>query len=163
MTDLVQKIRESLAKISEWPWKIEQETCNCLDIHSEGKLVCQVIDNDGDEITDQMAADAEMIIRAAPWLSEAADEIERLRGRLESDQLIMTGINEDLIDARATIATLREVLGKRTKCATCSQGKYLPTQESNGHWIHLYEDGTFIGPCFDPAVAPALPTAQEDE
>ena len=83
MTDLVQNIREALAKISEWPWKIEQETRNCLDIHSEGKLVCQVIDNDGDEITDQMAADAEMIIRAAPWLSEATEEIERLHREIE--------------------------------------------------------------------------------
>ena len=93
MTDLVRTIREKLAKITPWPWKIEQETCNCLDIHSEGKLVCQVIDNDGDEITDQMAADAEMIIRAAPWLSEAADEIERLK--------IMEGERNDMLDATA--------------------------------------------------------------
>lgn len=108
MTDLVQKIREALAKITSWPWEIEQETLNCLEIYSKRKLVCQVIDNDGEEITERMAADAQMIIRAAPWLSEAAEEIERLQDHLQT--------NHDIAVVSFSRAGVRH---DKESCATC--------------------------------------------
>jgi hypothetical protein len=38
-----------------------------------------------------------------------------------------------------------------TRCATCASGnKTVESPGSRGVWIHLYEDGSFIGPCFDP-------------
>ena len=53
------------------------------------------------------------------------------------------------------LVQVREALVKRTKCATCRQGKYLPTKDGKT-WIHLYEDGSFIGPCFDWVIASAF-------
>ena len=53
------------------------------------------------------------------------------------------------------LVQVRETLVKRTRCATCRQGRYLPTKDGKT-WIHLYEDGTFIGPCFDWVTASAF-------
>lgn len=49
------------------------------------------------------------------------------------------------------------------KCSTCNHGKYPATQTEQGQWVHLYEDGTFIGPCFDPPVSRAPADAVGDE
>ena len=37
----------------------------------------------------------------------------------------------------------------KSRCATCVHGKY-PATKDGDQWVHLYEDGSFIGPCFDP-------------
>ena len=54
-----------------------------------------------DELFEQLRAQIKDYFGKDGGLAALQDGVERLRGRLESDQLIMTRINEDLIDAQA--------------------------------------------------------------
>jgi len=105
------------------------------------------------ERTQQLMEDFEWLLK----------DNERLR--LEADELraaLDVATADRVYEQERTIATLREALRKRTKCATCNQGKYSPF-DSLGQWVHLYEDGSLIGPCFDPEIAPALAATEAPE
>lgn len=54
---------------------------------------------------------------------------------------------------------IRSSLLARTRCSICSADKFPLVINKPGvgnEWFHLYEDGSLIGPCFDPVVAVAL-------
>lgn len=56
------------------------------------------------------------------------------------------------------INLIRKLLLKRTRCATCAHDKTPGVCDpfNDGHWTHLLEDGSFLGPCFDPQTAPGF-------
>ena len=129
MTDLVQKFREALAKITPRPWFFVKEISRFSDcasyyvatkkkgpIYAEHSImVCC------DDDLERDIPNAKFIAHAPQWLSEAADEIERLRGDLatqdESHQAWMTMAKEHIEQSvqgerelRATIAALSKLL-----------------------------------------------------
>ena len=54
-------------------------------------------------------------------------------------------------------AAIRVALLARTICATCNYDKSpAAIEDPKGRWNHLYDDGSYLGPCFDPIVARAL-------
>ena len=63
-----------------------------------------------------------------------------------------------------TQTVIRAALLARTKCATCNYDKSPAAVEvPKGHWNHLYDDGSYMGSCFDPIVARALAALKESK
>ena len=100
MTDLVQKIREALAKITPW--------CSC-----QGRATCIgcLIETITKEHHGQSGVDFLLDhIEAGQWLSQAADEIERLTHLHNLDHSLADQWQKKNVGLEATIATLRDRL-----------------------------------------------------
>jgi hypothetical protein len=83
----------------------------------------------------------------------------------DGKRMTKSGIGVDqretrLLAAQIVIAKLRA----ESHCLTCRQEGAPPaTEQDDRKWLHLYPDGSFLGPCFDPNSAKKLAVAEKEK